>query len=862
RMTTGFKINHAKDNAANYSISTNMSTQLNAYDIAADNVASGMDLVGYANDIISQMQDKAARLNALSTQARNGTYGAQSLAAINSEASALMSEITRLYSTAEYNNISLFDRVSYTIAEHLPQAGESGFIDETALVSMADTDGEVIGTTTEAPKAKKAYSGFIENPKTYTDTEVAKMKRVADVTTFISGEKYSISTAEELQKLANYVNSGKNTTDVEFVLGADIDLSSISNWTPIGDYSTGSSYKFKGIFDGNGHVIKNLKIDREALRQGLFGYTTPTSIIKNIALEGINIKGRKYVGGLVGSSHGIIINCYVTGTITGDEKIGGLAGYAWEEIRNCYATGTVNGNDYVGGLVGGNEYNLTNCYAAVIVIAQKRVGGLIGYSINGDITNCYSTGNVMGEASVGGLIGYSDSNIKNCYSTGKVTGAAGNIGGLVGYQIQGIIENCFSTGTVSGENDVGGLVGESQDNIKNSYSTGNISGVSNIGGLVGKAKICEITNSYTTGSVNGTECVGGLIGYSNYDSSVSNSYTLGNVIAQKRVGGLVGYSGAEITNCYAIGDITGNGSAGGLVGYAEADVKNSYSTSKVTGTAGNIGGLVGYQNSGIITNSYATGTVTGKNDVGGLVGESHDNIENSYATGAVTGKSNIGGLVGISYVESGIRAISDSVSYSIVTGSDSNSTGSFIGGTKLTSNGTVFGTLSITGSQAIKQNMNLIGETYKTDGTAISYDMSAMLAGITTIELRDITTTLQVGIYGNNSCQLNFDTNFELNKKILSGGIETVEAFNAIVAFENLLSEKATQLGAVQNRLESALESIEVNINNLTSSRSTIRDADIAEVSSQYIQQQILQQASATLMATANQMPSIALQLL
>jgi len=66
----------------------------------------------------------------------------------------------------------------------------------------------------------------------------------------------------------------------------------------------------------------------------------------------------------------------------------------------------------------------------------------------------------------------------------------------------------------------------------------------------------------------------------------------------------------------------------------------------------------------------------------------------------------------------------------------------------------------------------------------------------------------------------------------------------------------------VQNRLESALESIEVNINNLTSSRSTIRDADIAEVSSQYIQQQILQQASATLMATANQMPAIALQLI
>ena len=54
----------------------------------------------------------------------------------------------------------------------------------------------------------------------------------------------------------------------------------------------------------------------------------------------------------------------------------------------------------------------------------------------------------------------------------------------------------------------------------------------------------------------------------------------------------------------------------------------------------------------------------------------------------------------------------------------------------------------------------------------------------------------------------------------------------------------------------------EMKPNCYTVSRSTIRDADIAEVSSHYIQQQILQQASATLLATANQTPSIALQLI
>ena len=64
------------------------------------------------------------------------------------------------------------------------------------------------------------------------------------------------------------------------------------------------------------------------------------------------------------------------------------------------------------------------------------------------------------------------------------------------------------------------------------------------------------------------------------------------------------------------------------------------------------------------------------------------------------------------------------------------------------------------------------------------------------------------------------------------------------------------------SRLMSALEQIKVSYDNLVSTQSTIRDADIAEESSAYIRSQILQQASATLLAAANQSPSIALQLL
>ena len=76
------------------------------------------------------------------------------------------------------------------------------------------------------------------------------------------------------------------------------------------------------------------------------------------------------------------------------------------------------------------------------------------------------------------------------------------------------------------------------------------------------------------------------------------------------------------------------------------------------------------------------------------------------------------------------------------------------------------------------------------------------------------------------------------------------------------IASRVTRIGAVQNRISSAISALDVQSQNLTSSLSTLRDTDVAEESSNYIQSQILQQASATLLATANQSPQIALNLI
>ncbi len=78
----------------------------------------------------------------------------------------------------------------------------------------------------------------------------------------------------------------------------------------------------------------------------------------------------------------------------------------------------------------------------------------------------------------------------------------------------------------------------------------------------------------------------------------------------------------------------------------------------------------------------------------------------------------------------------------------------------------------------------------------------------------------------------------------------------------NNVSLRVTKVGAYMNRLDSAIDATDIQRENLTEAISTLKDADVAKESSNYIKYQILQQSSATLLATANQQPQIALNLI
>ena len=190
------------------------------------------------------------------------------------------------------------------------------------------------------------------------------------------------------------------------------------------------------------------------------------------------------------------------------------------------------------------------------------------------------------------------------------------------------------------------------------------------------------------------------------------------------------------------------------------------------------------------------------------------------------------------------------------------------GGIANTTNGTTFSTINITNCQSSSDGLNKIGGVYQNSSGVYTsldtYDMSPWLAGISSIYIPPDETTLQVGIKSADSSSLVFNATVEYGAfDVLQGlNLQDASAISTIDTLMKQVSDKQTELGATQNRLMSVLEEINVQYENLVSSRSTIQDADMGEVSATYIQQQILQQASATLMATANQTPALALQLI
>jgi flagellin len=111
RLSSGERINGAKDDAAGLTINTRMESQTRGYDQAVRNTTDGMSLLQTAEGALSEATNILQRMRELSVQAANETYNSQDLGAMQAEVGQLLNEMSRIAKTTTFNGLQIFQQM-------------------------------------------------------------------------------------------------------------------------------------------------------------------------------------------------------------------------------------------------------------------------------------------------------------------------------------------------------------------------------------------------------------------------------------------------------------------------------------------------------------------------------------------------------------------------------------------------------------------------------------------------------------------------------------------------------------------------------------------------------------------------------
>lgn len=284
-----------------------------------------------------------------------------------------------------------------------------------------------------------------------------------------SSKTYSISNAGELITFSNSVNDGTSFEGTTVFLTEDIDFSSSnkSGFEPIG--KSDKSKNFWGVFDGQGHIIKNLVMSSSDFRfTGLFGYSEGVSI-RNLVLDETCSFSRYHLPNDSVNNNGTFISTIIGAFATGTgktciiENVVNKASISYQDKNSKYVI--------AGGIIAKCSGNckITNCINFGSILTSSD-----------DASSYIYSGGIAGEVETNGFL-----SIKRCLNYGPVSNTMkGNdgisIGGIVGVIWENtVIEDCVSFGPLSSEKNlaitlyIGSIIGsvnkKTNNTIRNSF---------------------------------------------------------------------------------------------------------------------------------------------------------------------------------------------------------------------------------------------------------------------------------------------------------------------------------------------------------------------------------------------------------
>ncbi|MET1024245.1 MAG: flagellin [Pseudoxanthomonas sp.] len=248
RLSSGLRINSAKDDAAGLAISQRFTTQIKGLDVAARNANDGISLAQTAEGALSTIGDNLQRIRELAVQSRNATNSTSDRAALDSEAQALKDEIDRVSGSTNFNGVNLLDG-SFTEQAFQVGANQGDLI---SIDSIVNASTSALGTwtsasttaytqTTASATATAFATGVAMSINGVSITTADGAADAAAAATALKTAFDSAKTADTTGKLANVTMAadGKITsTDKTLTIAGLTNVSGVTAGTTTGTAST------------------------------------------------------------------------------------------------------------------------------------------------------------------------------------------------------------------------------------------------------------------------------------------------------------------------------------------------------------------------------------------------------------------------------------------------------------------------------------------------------------------------------------------------------------------------------------------------------------------------------------------------
>lgn len=410
RLSTGCKINSAKDDAARLHLSEKLQSNIRAKSQGCDNIQEGLSALSIAQGSFSSAREIVQRLMTLANQASNGVYGSAERDMLQLEADELVKNLRQIRNSTEYADKKILQ------------------------------GGDVIS------------SGNVQS-----------VERISEDEALARGYIVIKSYDDFINKIHGW---GAGTAGQTYILMNDIDMSSVTS------YIKRSS--FQGTLDGNGYTISNFHYSTTDTRFGLFGSISSTGEVKNLTLSNFDITGAHGTGALVGQaeSGAKITNCSVVNSELHSTTfwLGGLVGMSdGAIIENCSVEANLDGLNSVGGIVGqfsgagtqlinsSFEGNISGDSVGGIVSDTRNYGGLIsGCSSSANINSVSHSGGIFREADEGNVL-----TVENSFFNGSIANVSGRSSGIAANLASNTqIINSYSSGQIISTSNSGGFSGE------------------------------------------------------------------------------------------------------------------------------------------------------------------------------------------------------------------------------------------------------------------------------------------------------------------------------------------------------------------------------------------------------------------